>query len=386
MKSLIIVTILMTLLPSSFAAETRSWSGKWNNRKYGTSGPLKCVGQSAMNGKWTAVFSGTFKGDPFEYRVQFVSRKAGSGEALAGKATVSGHPYEWTGGISARQLRGSYRSTNGNNGTFVLRESVSASTPTPPTKTRGRSRTSRPTAGIRDGETFLFIGNSFMANEGGVFSYFAKAVKTADNISVDFDKHINYGRPLSAMLKPEVGRSIASQKFDTIVFTSGQLSSMRKFIGDIDKAGKRAVVFMTWELRHPGNRATEAQYTAATRKTVGLMRRLQQESDVVVIPAVVVYHDLTLRPPSEMPRPDYLWHEANIHQNELGTLVNAWTVYAVLAGKSPVGLDLDVSPYVVAGKLKSMPDFVMTADVRSALQARVGEVVQAWKSGRTHLE
>lgn len=379
---LILCCVLLCCASAAAAAETRTWTGKWNNRKYGTSGPLRCVAEQKQAGRWSAVFNGTFKGDPFEYRVDFESKTSRASEALAGKATISGHPYQWTGSISERQLQGNFRSTNGNNGTFVLNESARRTAPS--TK---QARISAPAAQkSASGEKLLFIGNSFMANEGGVFNYLSTALQVGSDVKIKTDSIINYGRPLSAMAKPEAGRKIAAADVDTVVITSGQLSTMRKFIGEIDKAGKRSVVFMTWELRHPGNRGTEKSYTDATKRMVSTLRRLQKETGATVVPAAVVYHDLTTQPPKGMPRVDYLWKAANIHQNELGTMVNAWTFYAVLTGESPVGVDFDMPPFIIDDAVQSLPELKLTPELRRELQTRVWKVVQAWNNGKTHLE
>ncbi len=387
MKCFSVFFLALSIIPAS-AAETRTWSGKWNNRKYGTSGPLKCVAQKDQPGRWSAVFNGTFKGDPFEYRVDFQSKSSRDDEILAGKATISGHPYEWNGAISDRQLTGSYKSTNGNNGTFTLRESATRQAPkTMPsnsdTTARNEPATSRT---VRNGESFLFIGNSFMANEGGVSNYLAKALEVGAKTRIRTEKIIDYGRPLSAMAKPEVGRAIASGEYDSVVITSGQLKTMRKFVAEIDKGATRTIVFMTWEPRHPGNRGTQQSYTDATQRSVRDMRRLEKETGATIVPAAVVYHDLTTQPPKGMPRVDYLWRPANIHQNELGTIVNAWMFYAVLTGKSPVGVDFDMPPFIVGEKLREDPELRLTPELCRTLQERVWKVAKEWQRGTTHVE
>jgi hypothetical protein len=59
-KTLTAIVYLIAILPV-VAQDNRTWTGKWGNRKYGTSGPLKCVAQESKPGVWNAVFSGTFK-------------------------------------------------------------------------------------------------------------------------------------------------------------------------------------------------------------------------------------------------------------------------------------------------------------------------------------
>jgi hypothetical protein len=381
MKRILSVVLCLILTCSLSAADTRTWTGRWNNRKYGTSCPLKCVAVLTPSGGWQAVFNGTFKGDPFEYRVEFTSRAKSGREALTGTATISGHPYQWQGSLDARQLKGNYKSTNGNNGTFMLQESKTGARPTPPTISEPAGE-----AKFKPGDNLLFIGNRFMASEGGIFNYLQKAVGVGTGMTVQTDSIIDNDRPLSAMLTAKVGRAIVAVEVDSVVITSGELTTMRKFITEIEKAGKHPIVFMTWEPRHPGNRGTDSYYTTATKTSVRNIRRLQKETGATIIPVAVVYHELTTRPPQGMPRRDFLWRPANIHQNELGTMVNAWMMYTILTGKSPVGVDFDMPPFVAGETLQSDPDLKLTAARRLELQTRVWEVAKAWNAGRTHLE
>lgn len=384
MKPTFLTIILILVTGHAVAAETRTWTGTWNNRKFGTSGPLRCVGEQNQPGQWSAVFTGTFKGDPFEYRAQFQSRIQRQNEVLSGKATIRGSQYEWTGTIRDKQLRGKYNSAVGYYGEFILNETSRSSTPTG--NRTAASATPVETAPITDGEKLLFVGNSYMANEGGVFNYLTKALKVGAEINIETEKFIFYGRPLSAMGRPEVRDAITSKKFDRIVITSGQERVMQQYVNDIKSVGLKPIVFMTWQGRHPGNRSSEEQYTAATRRDVETMRSLQRATGATVIPAAVVFHELTLNPPPGMPRIDYLWRAENIHQNELGTMVNAWMCYAILTGNSPAGVNFEMPPYIEGTNLKSEPDLKLTPQLRTALQDRVWQVARAWQEGKSHLE
>lgn len=243
-----------------------------------------------------------------------------------------------------------------------------------------------PTPLVDDGDKLLFIGNSYTANEGGVYSYLAKALKQSGDATISFDRKIYYGKPLQAMWTDEVRAAIASKQFDTVVITSGSLDVMKQFDAAIKAAGAKTVVFMTWSGQHPGNRATVSQYTQMTRESVSQMRQMEKETGAIIVPAAVAYHSLTLDPPGKPPRVDYLWRANNIHQNELGTMVNAWMFYAVLTGKSPVGLDFDMPPHVVGEVLSQDSELRLSPQLRKALQERVWQVTQHWRSGQSHLE
>lgn len=104
------------------AGEMRTWEGKWNNRKYNTTGPLKCVATSDDQGIWKATFTGLFKGDPFKYEATFQSRRVNKQLNLTGKATIRGHQYEWVGFMRGTTFSGKYKSNIGYYGEFVLKE------------------------------------------------------------------------------------------------------------------------------------------------------------------------------------------------------------------------------------------------------------------------
>ncbi len=102
----------------------RTWKGQWNNRKYGTTGPLECQATTDGKGNWKAVFTGKFQGDPFRYEATFQSREVRKQTQLAGTATVRGHGYKWQGVMQQDMLRGKYTSTIGYFGEFALKEKV----------------------------------------------------------------------------------------------------------------------------------------------------------------------------------------------------------------------------------------------------------------------
>jgi hypothetical protein len=116
------------------------------------------------------------------------------------------------------------------------------------------------------------------------------------------------------------------------------------------------------------------------------MRDLEKETGATIIPAAVLYHDLTVRPPDGMPRVDYLWRKGDPNQNAIGTMANALLMSAMLTGKSPAGLNFDLPPYVVGQRLQDEPELRLTRELRETIQYRAWEVAQRWAKGKTHLE
>ena len=381
----IFVLVLSTgLIDTSSEADQRTFEGRWNNRKFNSSGTMTCVLDAPSPGRWSGVFRGVFQGDPFEFKTSFQSSGPETTGNVLGKQTIRGAKYQWTGTLRGSVLRGRYRATNGFNGEFVLNETNAKSQKPQQTK-RNELEDIEIDPVVHDGQRMLFVGNSFMANEGGVYSYLQLALKKR-GIEITYDKKIFYGKPLSEMVTADVGAAMMSEDVDVVVITSGKPKYIKQFATKLKGAGKKLIVLMTWELKHPGNGASMKQYTSATRKAVRAMRRIEKETDATVIPAAVLFHDLTLSPPEGVPRVDYLWKEHNIHQNELGTMVNAWLLTAILTGETPVGLSFDMSPFLVGQKIQSEPGFRLTRDLRQALQYRTWRVAQGWARGKTHLE
>jgi hypothetical protein len=92
------------------------------NRKYNTTGPLKCVATSKGADAADATFSGTFMKDPFSYDVTVSMKQERNQMALSGAAQLDGDKYEWTGYVRGKILYGQFRSLKGHNGEFRLTE------------------------------------------------------------------------------------------------------------------------------------------------------------------------------------------------------------------------------------------------------------------------
>ena len=106
----------------AFAADGDGFtgSGTWNNKRYGTRGPLQCVATSKDGKTWTATFTGKFRRSPFKFNAKFASKKVKNRTNLGGTAVVDGDRYRWSGYIQGNKLVGQFRSQKGYFGGFVL--------------------------------------------------------------------------------------------------------------------------------------------------------------------------------------------------------------------------------------------------------------------------
>jgi hypothetical protein len=126
--TLLTATVLLGAAASSPAADddqpaAKSWSGTWMNRKYNSSGPLKCTATRTDDETAQATFSGTFMKDPFSYDVTVSTRQERDRTVLTGTAELDGDRYEWSGYVRGKVLYGQFRSLKGHNGEFRLTES-----------------------------------------------------------------------------------------------------------------------------------------------------------------------------------------------------------------------------------------------------------------------
>jgi hypothetical protein len=102
--------------------EEKTWEGTWTNRKYNSTGPLKCVARAKDATSADATFSGSFLRDPFRYEVTVAMKQERSQTTLSGTATLDGDRYEWSGYVRGKVLYGQFRSLKGHNGEFQLQE------------------------------------------------------------------------------------------------------------------------------------------------------------------------------------------------------------------------------------------------------------------------
>jgi hypothetical protein len=116
--------LLAIVLNSGMAQDKaeKTWQGTWNNRRFGTSGQMRCTATIKDDKTWEATFDGTGAGRRFTHKVTINVTKKGDRSLLEGTATIDGDTYRWSGNVAGRVLYGRYRANGGNNGEFRLQE------------------------------------------------------------------------------------------------------------------------------------------------------------------------------------------------------------------------------------------------------------------------
>jgi hypothetical protein len=121
---LVLTAPAVVLAADSNQPAAKTWSGTWMNRKYKSSGPLKCVAVRKDDGTVAATFSGKFVNDPFAYDVSINTKADKDRTTLVGTATLDGDKYQWSGYVRGKTLYGQFRSLKGHNGEFKLEEAT----------------------------------------------------------------------------------------------------------------------------------------------------------------------------------------------------------------------------------------------------------------------
>jgi hypothetical protein len=201
-------------------------------------------------------------------------------------------------------------------------------------------------ASIQDGDAVFFVGNSFFNTGDRSLPVWVSAVGSAVEPPVAIRTNM-YNMPGSMHLswflqqKP-VREALASKQYKVYVIQGderepaddpdGFKEAVREFKQRIEAADGKMMLFMTWNLE---------QGTDFFAKLTQTFDEISSELDLPIIPAGRIYDDC-----SHDPFPGY---EANtswltqpdLHQNEIGTAVNAYATFGMLTGIDPKGVVFD---------------------------------------------
>lgn len=209
-----------------------------------------------------------------------------------------------------------------------------------------------------------FIGNSFMGAYGGVNRYLELVVNASinpvplDTVPARTDSGGWYWGMGLGQMTSALDRIEQEGDYDTCIFLDGPLPTMRKFADRLFAACNAVVLFADAGLHNPVSLGSN--YLNATANTLANARQMQLEYPaLIVIPTAYVFYELTTNPLVNVPRLDYLYGDEDIHQNGLGTLVNAYSFYAVLSSRSPLGLGFDFDQPATANHSFMDGDFIL---------------------------
>lgn len=251
---------------------------------------------------------------------------------------------------------------------------------------------------VENGDSIYLIGNSFIGNNGGQHALLPVVFSNGDvpygiNTVVGGGNYF-FNMGLGSMFTTTVQNEIANNNYDFVVNISGPTSTMNQFATASANAGSQNVIFMIWELTHPTTSNWTSSWNSYRNGTVSIInsvRSMESSTDAIVAPVGAVLYDLLADPVRSGLPVNYVfeWNEngtPNIHQNFLGQLVGAYTLYALLTGESPVGINFTFSlfgntyvdePLLWTARIGVHP-FDYDEAFRLDVQDRVWKVLNEW--------
>lgn len=198
---------------------------------------------------------------------------------------------------------------------------------------------------VPEGGAVFFVGNSFFDWDGRPLPQWVAALGSAVSPAIELEVAgdiVPGEAPLAEFLEHAATReALAARRYDVFVLQGfefepvddarGFHAAVRAFDREIRAAGGHTALFMTWDFHfRPFIDELAAAYDAIGR-----------ELGIPVIPAGLVHADCGRSPPAGEGR-HFLTADAehprgDLHQNEQGTAVNAYTTFATLTGRDPRG-------------------------------------------------
>lgn len=253
---------------------------------------------------------------------------------------------------------------------------------------------------VQNGDSFYLVGNSYIGNNAGqhmllpvMFSNGSSPISI--NTTVGNGNYF-FSMGLQSMFTTTVQNQIASNGYDFVLNISGPVSNMNQFATASANAGSQNIIFMVWEGIHPHTSnwsGTWNTYRNGTISIINEVRSVESSTDAIVAPVGAILYDLLADPVRPGLRADYVFEwetngNTNIHQNFLGQLVGAYTVYSLLTGESPVGIEFNFSAfgndYINGSTLWTSRIGVHPFDYDEAfrldVQDRVWKVLNEWQN------
>jgi hypothetical protein len=201
-------------------------------------------------------------------------------------------------------------------------------------------------ASIADGDAVFFVGNSYFDSWSRDLPVWVSAVGAAVEppIAIRTGKFNQPGSMRLAWFLKQSGvrAALASKAYKVYVIQGderepvdepeGFKQAVRDFKREIEAANGTMMLFMTW------NQALGTDFYAELERTFDALR---DELDLPIIPVGQIYDDCQKDPFEGYPaNTSWLTHE-DLHQNEIGSAVNAYATFAMLTGIDPDGVQFD---------------------------------------------
>jgi hypothetical protein len=207
---------------------------------------------------------------------------------------------------------------------------------------------------IERGDAVFFVGNSFFDYEGRVLPEWVAAVgqSVSPAFPIVMGSHIVPGvNPLSWFFKQKTSQNaIASGKYKLFILQgeetepvddkAGFHDAVRAYHRAITAAGGKLMLFMTWDFYWYRNNPGFFQKLSAAYEEIGA------ELGVPVIPVGLIWDDCNKAPFAGQGA--YFLNSRDLHQNAMGSAVNAYATFSMLTGIDPHGV-----PFAASGNTSS---------------------------------
>ncbi|HEY4188601.1 MAG TPA: hypothetical protein VGP07_26260 [Polyangia bacterium] len=236
-----------------------------------------------------------------------------------------------------------------NGGTSAAGQLPGAAAPSPPLLGVRQAEAAEPSRApplIKDGDAVFFIGNSFFGwHDRPLPDWVAalgEAVTPPVHIRTGADIVFGTARLASFMKHPATQAALASHAYNVFVLQGEDTEAVddkaefhqavRDFNRAIEAAGARTVLFMTWEF--PWRRFIDE--LSVSYDEIG------EELGIPVIPAGLLFKDCEHARQGELSywlTSDTQHPHGELHQNEMGSAVNAYATFETLTGINPHGVN-----------------------------------------------
>jgi hypothetical protein len=201
-------------------------------------------------------------------------------------------------------------------------------------------------ASIADGDAVFFVGNSYFNAYDRRLPEWVSAVGGAVEppiairtgaFNMPGSMHLSWFLQQQGVRDALASRAykvyvIQGDEYEPVDDPDGFKDAVREFKQRIEAAGGTMMLFMTWNLK-PGTDFYDALNTT--------FEEIHSELDVPIIPAGQIYDDCERDPfAGYTAGSSWLTYE-DLHQNEIGSAVNAYATFAMLTGTDPDAVQFD---------------------------------------------
>lgn len=239
---------------------------------------------------------------------------------------------------------------------------------------------------VSNNARIFFVGNSYTGTSGSLHEYVKRAFAAATpSLTIYTEESISWARDVDYMWDSSGAPArIRTGNWDVVVlqgfwsgidYPAGTLAMLQRTAARFDSLasahGAQLVLFMPWTGNPLASWMSAGKFHTDMTAFTTNYNALGVTLGCPVAPCARIWHSLTDTLPRAGLARDYLYGD-DLHQNNLSSYLNSWIFYAVLTGRTPVGLDYTYT---------TVSNVTYDAALRTAMQQRVWSIIQNEYSG-----